>query len=131
MGNKKHHKKAIRSRDKEVSWLVIISIIAILFCTGTVIQVVFFSNKIPLKSTGVSQTLSRMDSSIENQVNLISENFRCACEGCGEMQLIECECNMPRGAREEKEFMRQKLREELSIKQIIQLVDEKYGYRNI
>ena len=113
--------------------MVIMAIIAILFCTGLTIKLLQFQDKFPLRITEINQTLSRTDSDspIENQVNLISGNFRCACGGCGEIQLIDCTCDMSRGALEEKEFMRQNLREGLSVKQIIQMVDEKYGYRNI
>lgn len=131
MKNKKHSKKKISSKDKDVSYVVIVAIIAILFCTGFIIKSVVSPNRIPFKSTKVDQTPSKMDPYIERQISLISANFRCACGGCGEMQLIECDCKMPRGAQEEKEFMRQKLEEGFSVEHIIQLVDEKYGYRNI
>ena len=131
MGSKKHRNRISPPRSREVSYAVIIAAIAIVFSVALVIRVVFFPSQSSLKNRENSQSLSLADLSIENQVRLISENFRCACEGCDELQLVECECNMPRGAQEEKGFMRQKLKAGLSVDQIIQLVDEKYGYRNI
>jgi hypothetical protein len=36
---------------------------------------------------------------------------------------------MPRGAKEEKQFIRNKLREGFTVEQVIQLSDQKYGFR--
>lgn len=130
MGNKRKRSKASTSGHREISYVTIIAFIAILFSAAFLIRTVFFPGEVPLKYSGVNPPSSRTDSSIETQVRRISENFRCACGGCGEIQLIECECNMPRGARDEKDFMRRKLKEGLSVNQVIQMVDEQYGYRN-
>lgn len=65
----------------------------------------------------------------EAQVIAVAENFKCACGGCGELPLATCECDMPKGAMEEKNFIRQKLAEGLTVEQVIELVDKKYGHR--
>jgi hypothetical protein len=75
------------------------------------------------------QTNSTNDSAIESQVQLVAANFRCACGGCGELFLIDCSCDMPKGAVEEKAFIRDQLQQDLSVDQVIQLVDKKYGHR--
>jgi hypothetical protein len=67
---------------------------------------------------------------LESKVLQVASNFRCACGECGELQLAECLCTTPRGAVEEKAFIRGKLEEGLSVPQVIDLVDKKYGHRN-
>ena len=67
--------------------------------------------------------------SVEDQVLQVAVNFKCACGGCGELPLAECLCDMPRGAVEEKSFIRTKLREGFSVPQVIELLDEKYGHK--
>ncbi len=49
--------------------------------------------------------------------------------GCGELPLDECTCDMPRGAVEEKNFIRTKLGEGLTTDAVIKLVNERYGHR--
>ncbi len=68
--------------------------------------------------------------SIEEKINIVAKEFRCACEGCGELQLIVCKCDMPRGAVEEKQFIRENLEKGLKVDEVIRLVEKKYGYRN-
>ena len=63
------------------------------------------------------------------QVAAVAKNFACACEGCGELPLAECNCDMPRGAVEEKKFIREKLAEGNTVEQVIVLLDKKYGHR--
>jgi len=65
----------------------------------------------------------------EAQVIAVAKNFRCACGGCGELPLATCECDMPKGAVEEKRFIREKLVEGFSVEQVIELLDKKYGHR--
>ena len=66
---------------------------------------------------------------VENQVFQVAVNFKCACGGCGELPLAECQCDMPKGAVEEKGFIRSKLAEGRTIPEVIELVDQKYGHR--
>ncbi len=65
----------------------------------------------------------------ETQVTAVAKNFKCPCGGCGEMVLAMCECDMPRGAVEAKNFIREKLASGFTVEQVIELVDKKYGHR--
>jgi len=67
--------------------------------------------------------------SVEDQVRQVAVNFKCACGGCGELPLAECQCDMPKGAVEEKGFIRTKLAEGYTVPEVIELVDQKYGHR--
>lgn len=66
---------------------------------------------------------------IESRVKLVAANFRCACGKCGELFLVDCTCDMPRGAKEQKEFIRNRLRQGLTVDQVTHLVDEEYGHK--
>jgi len=59
----------------------------------------------------------------------VAKNFKCACGGCGELPLEACNCDMPKGAIEEKKFIREKLAEWFTVEQVIELIDKKYGHR--
>jgi hypothetical protein len=65
----------------------------------------------------------------EAEVIAVARNFKCACGGCGELPLATCQCEMPKGSVEEKRFIREKLAEGLTVEQVIQLLDEKYGHK--
>ncbi len=65
----------------------------------------------------------------EDQVYAVAQNFICACGGCGEEPLETCACDMPKGSVEEKNYIRAKLAEGLTVEQVIELVDKKYGHR--
>lgn len=121
--------KTAPTQQKLNHWMLI-AIVAIFFSLGLVAKVIFFPKE---KARGVRsvgyQTASTVDPSLEEKVMAVSANFRCACGGCGELPLIQCECDMPRGAKEEKDFMRRMLKEGFSVERVIQLVDEKYGHR--
>jgi cytochrome c-type biogenesis protein CcmH/NrfF len=66
---------------------------------------------------------------LESQVKLVAANFKCACGQCGELFLVDCTCDMSRGAKEEKDFIRDKLRQGLSVDQVVNLVDKEYGHK--
>ena len=92
------------------------------------------SQPIPIQPvTGQSpavQAASSLDSNtLEGQIRQVALNFKCACGGCGELPLAECQCDMPRGAVEEKRFIRTKLNEGFTVPQVIELVDKEYGLR--
>ena len=78
-----------------------------------------------------NQIKSSANANIESQVKLVAANFRCACGGCGELFLVDCTCDMPQGAKEEKDFFRSKLRQGLTVDQVTDLVDQKYGHKII
>jgi len=121
--------KKVGSRGKEPSYWMIVAIIAVIFSVGLAVKMAFYPGPdIPEREQAYNAPLSPEDS-MESQVQLVASNFKCACGGCGELPLIECGCDMPRGALEEKAFIRERLREGLSIDQVIQFVERKYGLR--
>ncbi len=83
----------------------------------------------PVVQPGVAKGGSPGGESIESRVQQVAAFFDCACGSCGELPLADCKCDMPRGAVEEKAFIRSKLEEGLSIQEVIDLVDEKYGHK--
>ena len=83
----------------------------------------------PGQSPALQAATSAEPNSIEDQVRQVAVNFKCACGGCGELPLAECQCDMPKGAVEEKNFIREKLMEGYTVPQVIELVDKKYGLR--
>jgi ribosomal protein L40E len=65
----------------------------------------------------------------EAQVIAVAKNFKCACEKCGELPLVSCQCELPRGSVEEKKFIREKLAEGFTVEQVIEQLDKTYGHR--
>ena len=118
-----------KSAGWQPSYWMIVAFIAILFAGGVMIKVLF--SPTASMTTGVSnyEPASGANSDIVGQVQLVSANFRCACGGCGELFLIDCTCDMPRGAKEEKDFIRRNLRQGLSVDEVVTLVDKEYGHR--
>ena len=81
------------------------------------------------QSPAVQAATSLEANSVEDQVRQVAVNFKCTCGGCGELPLADCQCDMPKGAVEEKSFIRTKLNEGYTVPQVIELVDKKYGHR--
>ena len=79
--------------------------------------------------TALSTATTLATNPVEDQVLQVALNFKCACGGCGELPLAECQCDMPKGAVEEKCFIRTKLAEGYTVPEVIELVDQKYGHR--
>jgi hypothetical protein len=134
MANRKKKKRpAAQPKAKPTGWQpsywMIVAFIAIFFAGGVMIKAVFT----PTASitTGVPNytPASAANSDIVGQVQLVAANFRCACGGCGELFLIDCICDMPRGAKEEKDFIRRNLQQGLSVEEVITLVEKEYGHR--
>jgi hypothetical protein len=122
-------KKKAGARGKEPSYWMIVAITALIFSIGLAAKMAFYPSPDIPKGEQMYKVPLSADDSMESQVQLVASNFKCACGGCGELPLIECSCDMPRGAVEEKAFIRQKLREGFTIDQVIQLVEGKYGLR--
>jgi hypothetical protein len=115
---------------REFSYTAVVAIIAVIVAAGVVFKFVkSTSNRTYTTGTTYEQP-SPVGGPIEEQVRLVATNFRCACGGCGELPLDECTCDMPRGAVEEKAFIRASLNEGFSVDQVIDLVENKYGLRN-
>ena len=109
-------------------WMMVALIV--IFLAGGIMMKALYSPSsgnnrlVPVVSAG-----STDNSPIEGQVGLVAANFRCACGGCGELFLVDCTCDMPRGAVETKAFIRNKLGQGMTVDQVIQLVDKQYGHR--
>ena len=124
---------------KESNFWKITAIIAVVLLAGVTAKSLFSpsQNTTPItpiqpitgQSPAVQKATSTATNSIEDQVRQVALNFKCACEGCGELPLAECQCDMPKGAVEEKNFIRAKLTEGYTVPQVIELVDKKYGFR--
>lgn len=119
-----------QSRRPEPSPWMIIAIFAILLSVGLMVKIVFFTGNAPSNTETAYQISAVENDSIETLVQLVASEFRCACGGCGELPLAECECDMVRGAVEEKAFIREKLRKGIPVEKVIQLVEEVYGHRS-
>jgi cytochrome c-type biogenesis protein CcmH/NrfF len=122
-------KKKAAARGREPSYWVIGGVIALIFLVGLAVKMVLYRGPDIPEGEKVHKVPLLADDSMERQIQLVASNFRCACGGCGELPLIECNCDMPRGALEEKGFIREKLKEGLTIDQVIQWVEREYGLR--
>lgn len=129
----KEPKVNLKRRSSGPSFKTIAIVIGIIFLFGILGEIgttVFKqdrSSQAPSSSAPIRQSsVGRAD---EAQVIDVARNFICACDGCGEKPLASCECDMPRGAVEEKNFIREKLSEGFTVEQVIDFVDKKYGHR--
>lgn len=128
--------KAIREKQKRSSagpsYKTIALVISLIFLFGLFVKLgmTIFKGEKNLKSpssrVSTSSPLIEVD---EAKVIAVAKNFKCACGGCGELPLPTCECDMPRGALEEKQFIREKLTEGFTLEQVVEMVDKKYGHR--
>jgi hypothetical protein len=84
------------------------------------------SSKLSSSPPAISTSMKNVD---EAKVIAVAKNFKCACGGCGELPLKTCTCDMPKGAVEEKNFIREKLAEGFTVEQVVDLLDKKYGHR--
>ena len=149
---KAKQKKKIKPQPvqkQQSNFWMITAIIAIVLLVGVTAKTMFAPNQGPTsiapiqatssqpiaiqpvtgQSPAVQAASSLASNSLEDQVRQVAVNFKCACGGCGELPLAECQCDMPKGAVEEKNFIRTKLNEGLTVPQVIELVDKKYGLR--
>lgn len=127
----KMSKEDFKGHSPDPSYKTIALVIGTIFLFGLFVKVgiSFFKGSRPSQ---ISPPASTSTSSIrvnEAQVIAVAKNFKCACGGCGELPLETCTCDMPRGAVEEKNFIREKLAEGFTMEQVIELVDKKYGHR--
>ena len=122
------HTQTQHSRRQPSYWMIA-ALIVVFFAGGVMVDAILTPGSI--LRTGISNVrpAEGKNSNLAGQVQLVAANFRCACGGCGELFLIDCTCDMPRGAVEAKDFIRQKLKQGLSVDQVITLVDKEYGHR--
>lgn len=125
-------KKSIKRQSEEPSSITIALVIVFVLITAFFAKkvITIFQREEPsrVSSSYVPPRIS-MSGVDESDVIAVARNFKCACGGCGELPLETCECDMPKGSVEEKNFIREKLAEGLTVEQIIELLDKKYGHR--
>ena len=112
------------------SW-VIVAAILFFFSAGLIVKMLYAPVSGTNSGSTIFQSASGDSANLEGQVRLVAANFRCACGQCGELFLIDCTCDMPRGAVEEKNFIRNKLRHGLTVDQVVNLTDREYGHKII
>jgi hypothetical protein len=122
-------KPRVSSGGWQPSYWMIVALIAIFLAGGVMVKA--FLSPAPRIGAGApdDQYASVQNSALEGQVRLVAANFRCACGGCGELFLVDCTCDMPRGAKEEKDFIRKNLVQGLNIDEVIARVEQEYGHR--
>ena len=108
---------------------MIVIAIFFFFSAGLAVKMMYSTVPGTGGGTAIFQSASGDDANLENQVRLVAANFRCACGQCGELFLIDCTCDMPQGAVEQKSFIRNKLRQGMTVEQVITLTDQQYGHR--
>ena len=112
-------------------WMIVVAIFFFL-SAGLIVKMVF--SPVSGGKTLIAANYQRDSGgsvNLESQVKLVAANFRCACGGCGELFLVDCTCDMERGAKEEKDFIRNQLQQGLTIDQVVDLVDREYGHKII
>ncbi len=107
----------------------IVTVLAMIASFGLIAHLSFFGPGKFTNPSSKSASASANTADYESRVQLVASKFRCACGGCGELPLDECTCDMPRGAAEEKDFIRRELEKGRTIDQVIRAVDDKYGHR--
>ena len=109
-------------------WMIV-AVVFVFFSAAFVVKLVF--SPVSGAGTGVAayQGNSSGNAVLESRVQLVTANFKCACGQCGELFLVDCTCDMSRGAKEEKDFIRNKLRQGLSVDQVVDLVAVEYGHK--
>lgn len=115
-------------KSTKPSFRKIVAVLASVFAVGFFVTGAFVTGEKPAGNVISYQSPPSANGSLERQVQLVASNFKCACGGCGELPLAECTCDMPRGAREEKDFIRNKLLEGLTVDQVVQRVQDVYGH---
>jgi len=113
----------------EPSYWMVVAFIAIAFAVGLTVKIALSPQTAFNSGAAPHYAAAPTKSALDSQIKLVTANFKCACGGCGELPLIDCTCDMPRGAVEEKDFIRNKLNQGLSVDQVIQEVEKVYGHR--
>ncbi len=114
---------------RQPSYWIIVAAIFFFLSAGLVVKMIFSPVSGVRVNSANYQSSSSGSANIESQVKLVAANFRCACGGCGELFLVDCTCDMSRGAKEEKDFIRNKLKQGLTVDQVVNLVDKEYGHK--
>ena len=143
MAKKRKAQRQRRSQPiqkKETNFWKITAIVAVVLLAGVTAKTLFTSSgqntatttsiqPTVIQPAAIQPATSLASNGLKDKVFQVAANFKCACGGCGELPLAECQCDMPRGAVEAKAFIRTKLNEGLSVQQVIELVDKEYGLK--
>ncbi len=123
-------KGGLKRPSADPSFRTVAIVIALIFLFSLLIKLgtTFFKGEKPSRAA-VSAPISTVSDVDNAQVLAVAKNFKCACGGCGELSLETCNCDMPKGSVEEKNFIRGKLAEGLTIEQVIEALDKRYGHR--
>ncbi len=124
---KENHKRELGGP----SYKTIALVVGLVFLIGFFVKLgmTFFTTEKASRLSSSPVPLTSMVKVDESKVIAVAKNFKCACGGCGELPLETCTCDMPKGAAEEKNFIREKLAEGFTVEQVIELLDKKYGHR--
>ncbi len=126
--SKKYIKKNSTNPSFQTIFIYIALFLIAIFLVKQIMTVSKEGNLSRLSSTSFSSRIPQ-NGVDEADVFAVAKNFICACGKCGEQPLETCTCDMPKGSVEEKNFIRKNLAQGLTVDQVIELVDEKYGYR--
>ena len=132
MGKKtrKNKQKTLgENQRRKPNYWIIVAIVAIVISAGLAFKIMSSTPEHISSQVQAYKPRPAVGGVLQEQVQRIASEFKCACGGCGELPLIICDCDMPRGAMEEKAFIRKMLEEGFSVDRVIQLVDEKYGHK--
>ncbi len=124
----------LKKRSPGPSYGTIALVIGVIFLFGLLVKtgVSFLKGSRPSQMSPTASTSASSIKVDEAQVIAVAKNFKCACGDCGDLPeetLDTCTCDMPKGAVEEKNFIREKLAEGLTVEQVIELLDKEYGHR--
>ena len=129
--SKKSRPKTIKKnsvKPKNHLWNIV-TVMAVVISFGLIANLTFLKPTDSKRKTVGTSSVSSPGTGYGSKIQLVASKFRCACGGCGELPLDECTCDMPRGAREEKDFIQRELGKGLTIDQVVNAVDDKYGHR--
>ena len=120
--------KNSRTGPKNYVWKTV-TVIAVVISFALIVNLDFLKPAASKTKGGEISSVSSSGGGYDSRVQLVASKFRCACGGCGELPLDECTCDMPRGAKEEKDFIQGEMAKGLSIDQVIKAVGDKYGHK--
>jgi len=127
---RKNKQKTVgQNKRRKPNYWIIVAVVAIVISAGLVLKVMSSPPERISSQVQAYRSWPAVYGVLKDQVQRVASEFKCACGGCGELPLIICDCDMPKGAVEEKAFIRKMLEEGFPVDRVIQLVDEKYGHK--
>ncbi len=115
-----------RGKARGMTWTQLVAVIAVtVVATGAVATIVMSSSR----PSGNLNTGSGANIVWSAEVNQIASKFNCPCEKCGVVRLDLCSCDIYRGSVEVKNYIQDLINEDLSVEDIAQKVEARYGNR--